>query len=118
MASVDPELKAEVQQILEEHRGKDNAIVSADLIDAIEIDDAEGNPRIREIIRELITEDQIPIASYNRGYFIIETEDELNEYLEHLDARIRGHVMRRVLVQRAAEDWDEPIEESDDLDLL
>lgn len=118
MTSVDPEIKAEVRDILTEHRGKDNAITSTDLLEMVDMEDAEGNPRIREVITELIFEDEVPIASYNKGYFLIEAEEELDEYLEHLEKRIMGHTERKLVIRRAAEEWDGPIEESEDLDLL
>jgi hypothetical protein len=54
---------------------------------------------VRSIISELI-EDGNAIGSWKRGYYIIETEDELEEVIEGIMVRIRG-MQRRIKKIRA-----------------
>lgn len=114
----DDDVKDRVESILRDHRGSDNPISSREINDEIGVDDIGSFPSTRAIVRELVLEEKIPIASSNQGYYIIETEDELAEYIENLSARIDSIAERRFAIQRAAQEWDEPIESSEDEDLL
>lgn len=81
--------------------------------------DSTGSfPGTREIIRELVLEDRIPIAATNRGYFVVETEDELAAYIENLEDRILGISERKFAIRRAAASWEGELRPSEDADLL
>lgn len=114
----DPSPKEQVKNILLDHRGKDNQISSRDLNDQIGVDSVGSFPSTRAIIRELVLEDQIPVASGNNGYYIIETEEELAEYVAQLDSRISSIAERRFAIKHAARNWGGGITPSDDEDIL
>ena len=44
----------------------------------------------RDLIRECIMEDKYPIGSYNKGYFLINTQEELDKVIKSLENRIDG----------------------------
>jgi hypothetical protein len=87
----------EVREILKDHRGVDNAISSAEINERVGIESTDGSqPRTREIIRFLMFEEDMVIGSHTgAGYFLIETEDELLDYIEDLDGRIQSIMERR-----------------------
>lgn len=62
-------------------------------------------------------EDQIPIAGGSQGYYVIQDEDELRDYIDQLESRVMQITERKFAVQRAVLNWDEDIVE-DDTDLL
>jgi hypothetical protein len=68
------------------------------------VNDTDSFPTTRAIIRELILEDNISIASGGNGYFVIETEDELKEY-NSLESRMMSIVDRKYRICRALLYW-------------
>lgn len=105
--------------ILENHRGAANPITSRELSEQLHDDKEVGSfPKTRFLIRDIMLEEKIPIAATHDGYFIIETESELKEYVENLEQRILGMSERKFAVQRAANEWDGDIATDDELDLL
>jgi len=105
MTSIDGDL---LDQVEDELRGrtKADAIQSGDLADAVDIDDSEGNPKTREAIRILIEERGLPVASANCGYWLLESRDQLDEYVETLEGRIAGIQER---IDMVAENYEEAI---------
>jgi len=111
--------RKKAKNILLDHRGADNAISSREISDQLSHDDEVGSfPETRFLIREIMLEDQIPIASNHDGYFVVETEEELKEYVDNLEQRILGISERKFAIQKAANTWDGEIVTDDDLDLL
>ncbi|NHN59805.1 MULTISPECIES: hypothetical protein [Halorussus] len=49
---------------------------------------------------------------------MIETEDELKEYIDSLESRMLSIADRKYGIRQAAQDWDGEIESSEDADLL
>ncbi len=90
----------QVRDILEEHRGKKNKITSAKIAKMIDIDEDDTHSKSRRLIEDAIEEYGLPVAADSRGYFMIETEDELEEYMENLDARIDGIKDRKKVVTK------------------
>lgn len=76
--------------MLKDRKGKDNAISAGRLSENLHfihnIKIAEVT--VRELITELIENDNIMIASCNCGYFIPEKKEEVIEYAESLRGRI------------------------------
>lgn len=99
--SVSGELLDELERVLREHVGPSEAITSSELADKLEITDGEANPATREAIRIVCEERGLPVAASSRGYYVIESTNELEEYLESLDGRIAGIQKRKQLVARA-----------------
>ena len=65
------------------------------------INDADGHPQSRAIIKAVIREKNLPLGATGDGYFVIRTLAELKEYGRTLDARVRGNVNRKALVYAA-----------------
>jgi len=107
-----------VKDILLEHHGANNPVSAREINERINEDDVGSFPNTRMLIRDIMLEDQIPIASSNKGYYIIETEAELQDYLDQLESRILGMSERKFAIQRAANEWKAEIETDEDLELL
>lgn len=118
MSSGTTSVKETVKQILLDHTGSDNPITSREINDIIDVDNIGSFPGTRAVIREIMIEDRIPIAGSSQGYYVIESEDELADYIENLESRILRMTERQWAIKRAAREWDGDIELSDDEDLL
>lgn len=91
-----------VRELLREHRGKDNPISSSDINAEIGIDSPSGSqPNTRRIVRYLLVEEGLPVAGSNQGYYIVEREEELQDYLEYLDNKAYGIMLRKQAVKSA-----------------
>lgn len=102
-----------MKDLLLAHRGHENPISAREINEVIEVDTVGSFPRTRELVRELLFEEEIPVAGGNAGYYIVETEAELTEYIENLDSRIGNIAERRYAIRRAAQGWDAFGEEED-----
>lgn len=110
--------KEQVKELLLDHRGADNPITSREISNKLKKSEVGSFPETRELIREIVLEDEIPIASSSNGYYVIETEQELKDYIDQLEQRILGISERRFAVHKAANNWDGNIETDEDMDLL
>lgn len=77
------------------HQGSDDPIPSREISDEVGIDEVESFPVTRGVIREIIEEDGVPVAASGNGYFVIETEDELEVYLDSLNERLMNIAERK-----------------------
>lgn len=110
-------MKDQVKELLLDHEGSDNPITSREINEEINLDNIGSFPSTRAVIRELVLEDQLPIAATSQGYFIIQDEDELSEYVDQLESRVMNITERKFAVQRAALNWDGEIV-NEDSDIL
>ena len=77
---------------------------SKDLAYYLGIDDSEAQPVTRGLIKQTMRTLCLaghPIGADRDGYFLIETQKELDDYVESLRGRIRGIEERIRLVQAA-----------------
>lgn len=107
-----------VKELLLEHKGSDNPITSREISDELDRREVGSFPQTRMLIRDIMMEDQIPVASSTNGYYVITAEEELQDYVDQLESRILGMTERKMMIQKAANQWDGDIETDDDLDLL
>lgn len=107
-----------VKDMLLDHRGKGNEITSREISDQLEKDEVGSFPSTRMMVRDIMMEDEIPIGSNTNGYYVIETDEELDEYVANLESRMSGIADRRFAVLKAAGEWDDDLEVFDDRDLL
>jgi len=92
----------QIKTIILEHKGKKNAIPSPEIAEIIGIDAGASNVTIRSYITETMRVFNIPIGSAGRkGYYLIETEEELRSNLYTLNSRIHNINERTLLIQKA-----------------
>lgn len=87
-------MRADIINILEKHQGKDSAIKGKDIACLL---GQRSDRKARLIIRDLI-EEGYPIASTvsdPKGYFMIQTIAEKDEYLAVLRSRLIEDALRR-----------------------
>jgi hypothetical protein len=109
------EARERVKALLLEHRGKDNPITSREINEEVDVDNIGSFPSTRALIRDLVMEDRIPVAGSSQGYYVIEDEEELEDYIENLESRVMNITERKFAVQRAAHESDFDYEEDSDL---
>lgn len=77
------------------HKGKKNAVNIVELTRKLNIKDkSQSRTKVRALIKELIGEGNL-IASCSKGFYWIQNRFELVEYLQNLEARIKGIETRR-----------------------
>lgn len=69
--------------------GKKFSISAREIADAVNLRSDRTDVRVRSAISALI-EDGQPIGSWAGGYYLIETQEELEEVIEQIRVRIRG----------------------------
>lgn len=97
----DATLRQQVADVLSAHKGRENAISSKQIMHELGIDDAEARPNTRKLVREVIREYNLPVASTSDGYFVIDDADELEAELGSLDGRIEQIEERKRLIVAA-----------------
>ena len=81
MVDDDSETLERVKEMILEHRGANDPITSREISERLEKEEVGSFPETRALIRELVSEEEIPIAGSSNGYFVIETEEELKHYM-------------------------------------
>jgi hypothetical protein len=84
------ERKTAIIQILIHRRGKANAINSKQIATQLNIPDNDTYGATRKLIKKIIETENLPIGAYRKGFFIMETQEELNEEIIKLNKRITG----------------------------
>ena len=67
----------------------DNPIIAREIAEHFDASVGAGEVPIRDVIRQAIEEGGL-IGSNNHGFFLINTQEEYNNYLESLCSRQRG----------------------------
>jgi len=120
------DLETRILEILQQRRGPEQAITAGHLSRLT----ATGSLTIRRIIRHLVTEDQIPIASsvhWPYGFYLITSAEEAEATLRHYWSRVRevirpARALEQVVQQRFGVKWrmefpfEKPLEERDAAD--
>ena len=103
--ATDEDVKQEIRDVLTDHVGKDEAIHAGEIADEVGVPDDDTHVRVREYITELL-EEGLPLASSTaHGYWIIENQEELDNYVGSLERRARSTENRKLDVLDAAESW-------------
>ena len=87
-----------IRKVILEHKGKANAIRASKISKMLEIPENDTFATTRGLITKLILEEGIPIAASSKGYFYIENQQELSDYMEYLQERIHQTTNRMVTV--------------------
>jgi hypothetical protein len=118
MTDIDPDTLDVLESVLRDsHVGEQNAVTSDELGTALNESDAhDTNPSIRDAVRQLVNDRQVPVCSSTRGYWIPEDSDGIDEEIKSIRDRI-GALNERIINLRTARDefdFDETIVDSDD----
>jgi hypothetical protein len=95
----------EIKEILEEHKGKSNQISAGEIGPQIGVEEDATHVQVRGLILQTIEEFGLPVAASSRGYYLISSEKELNEYLDGIEGRIEEMKKRKRLVKGAFESY-------------
>jgi len=90
--------KEQIRYILLDHVGKNNMITADAIAEMIGIDPGPSGVRIRELITDTIVSHHLPVASSNRGYYLLENSEDLKRYQRSLDGRANKITSRKILV--------------------
>jgi hypothetical protein len=74
---------------------------SKELAQLLGISDADGHPQTRQIITDVMEQKDLPLGASGDGFYVIQDESELNDYLRALDIRVIGTINRKALVTGA-----------------
>lgn len=96
----------QIRDILLQHRGKFNAITSKEISRMMGFPMEDTQSKSRKTIRETIEMFGLPVISCNKGYYIAETDEEMEEYNSNIQRRIDGMQYNR---ERANEFYKEHI---------
>lgn len=89
--SINGELLDDLEELLREHTEPGQELNSGQLAARLGIDeDHDTNPKTREAVNILREERGVPILSNHNGYAIIQTTEDLEQYIERLDGQIAG----------------------------
>jgi hypothetical protein len=108
----------QVKELLLNHRGKGNEISSREINDQVVLDDVGSFPQTRKCVRDIMEQEGIPVIGGGNGYYVAETEEEIESALSTLESRIINTTERKMFLKRAARNWEDQIVPSDDSDIL
>jgi hypothetical protein len=105
MTDIDPDTLDVLESVLRDsHVGEQNAVTSDELGTALDESDAhDTNPSIRDAVRQLVNDRQVPVCSSTRGYWIPQDADGIDDEIESIRDRI-GALNERILNLREARD--------------
>ena len=84
--------------ILNHHIGKSNKVTSSQIAEQIGIQEDATHAKTRALILEAAKKYRLPLAANNRGYYIINTKAEYDEYIKYLDLKIAGIEQRKKII--------------------
>ena len=87
-----------IRKIILEHKGKENPIRASKISIMLAIPENATVSTTRSLITKLILEEGMPIAASGEGYFYIENQKELADYMQYLEGRIHQTTNRMVTV--------------------
>jgi len=105
--SIDGETLDALQVYLESSAvGRENAVVSDELSDQIGVNDAhDTNPTVRDAVKALIYEREVPIASGPTGYYLAVTRENREREIESIRNKIGRLNARKMAFERAARNY-------------
>lgn len=93
-----------IREIILKHKGKDNAIKSKTIALMIGINEDATHIGTRSLITKLI-KNGMPIGACDNGYFLLETQKEVDEYHQILNGRMYEIYERAIRVQNNFNDY-------------
>lgn len=87
-----------IRDILRQHAGKSNKVTSSQIAKKININEDATHAKTRAFILKTAKKYKLPLAANNRGYYLINTKAEYDEYIKNLDSRIAGIEERKKII--------------------
>lgn len=89
-----------IKDILLSHKGKRNAITSAEIAQRIGVTEDDTHAQTRALILECAEKYKLPLAANNKGYYLISNQKEFDEYMKNLDSRSAGIEARKKIITK------------------
>lgn len=87
-----------IRNIILSHKGKRNAISSAEIARRIGIIEDDTHAQTRALLLECAEKYGLPLAASNKGYYLITSRQEFDEYMNNLDLRSAGIEARKRII--------------------
>jgi hypothetical protein len=94
-----------IEAILIQHKGKANAITSKEISKIIGYPMEDTQAATRKAIWKTAEQFGLPLVSSNKGYFIAETDDEIEAYNSNIQSRIDGMKATMERANRNYREW-------------
>lgn len=91
-------MREKLKTILMEHKGKSNRITSSQIARCLGINEDDTHAKTRSLIFDVAEEYKIPLAADAKGYYVIATKEEYQDYMNNLDRRIAGIDRRKMII--------------------
>lgn len=95
---IDPELRDRVLDIIIDSK---LPIKASQITKMLRLKASEGSVTVRKAITELVHYDRVPIIATPKGYMLAKSEEQIDHYLENLEARKNGIDRRIADIDRA-----------------
>lgn len=95
----------QIKDILLNHKGKKNRITSSAIAAAIGIVENATYAKTRSLILECAKTYKLPLAADTKGYYLITSQKEYNDYISNLNSRIAGIEDRKRIITENFEEW-------------
>ena len=93
-------MSKKIRDILMEHRGKANAIPSKEISREMGFPMEDTQSVSRRAIWETAEEYGLPLVASRKGYFLAQTDEEMEEYNNNIQKRIDGMEKTRKMVNK------------------
>lgn len=90
-----------LEKLLSDHKGKGNGITQSKLSDALGM----KTSTLRSEIRRLREQRELPIGNKGDGYYVIQSEEELQDYIGYINGEIES---RKRTIEHTLEAFEEP----------
>lgn len=98
-------MSEEIKNILLEHRGKENAITSKEISKMMGFPMEDTQSVSRQAIWDTAEEYGLPIISCNKGFYIAETDEEMDDFNSNREKRISGMIKSQEMANKNYEEW-------------
>ena len=94
-----------IKVILDDHKGKKNRITASTIASTIGIVENATYAKTRALIFECAKKYKLPLAADTKGYYLITTQKEYDDYINNLNSRIAGIEERKSVITKNYEEW-------------
>ena len=98
-------LSEKIKDILLEHRGKKNAITSKQISKAMGFPMEDTQSVSRQAIWATAEEYGLPLISCSKGYFIAQTDEEIQAFNDNYEKRISGIRKTQEMANKNYKEW-------------